>query len=1761
MTLKRYTIGATSAEAWHRIHNLLTFASSEEYVPDRSVTCTNSKSQSATRSTYELTEEEAQALAQHDDVAWVELSHKDNSESFPVPMHATIQDRFGGNKVKTYRTITGIGNSVGELNRTNWGVARVGFETYGDAHGTNTGSIYPYEWTPSGSPDGVAFQFRYDGSNVDVAIMDSGVYAAHPEFLNDDGTSRVKDIVLDAPYVIDPTWFEVTNNYTYTRWDGSTGIATDKAIEWWEFGAQRSPAYANAGTVQINNSAYTAARAGVAGTSVSLTSGHGTASASVAAGKNFGHAPKATIWNVPCVSDNVGLGIEEAYDLIKIFHQNKPTDATLGVKKPTIVNSSWGYQAAIRQNQNYYVRFEGTESFSYFYNSFNNGSQDYRWLYYYLYNQVSGAYRSWTSSSRSLAVDAAGNEMMDAGVLHVASAGNNNQRIGVGTDDNHTLDALQDGWFASGDPRPEFTNYGSNLTPIGHKKFFNPMGIGFTDVGISTTPGQEEYFPVITVGALDDFVQSSSGAKERKAIYSNNGPGIDVWAPADDILAAGSPTSGYQDYVRWDNSSFYDAYFNGTSAAGPVVAGVVACFLQRFPSATATDVRNWLTSVTGDSGSRDNTTFVYDQYPSSTYDENNYRYWLSYYNLREAPHKTLYLNPIAAIGSTAGGINTPVITEAPEDGVFRAGIALTSPAYAATGGTYESGTLKKVQFQVATDSAFNNIVYDTPTDTTSLEQTFNGVGAQIYYMRVKHISNDDGSSFTSYDSGFSGIVSFRTNVPSFGVTQPTILEPTQNEILDNVTGIKLRSSAYSPVNGAAASGTLKAVEFQVLSSLGSGGGGTPQSYTQTVTGAQQGGYSGDYYIVSGSDRDGGVSGNDPSMTFVVGDTVTFDMSALGGNHPLDIRVTLGGTQAGGVTGAGTDTVVWDTTGLAAGTYYYQCTVHPNMYGSITLNAAGAGEVVVWESTGQNNTDLIQTVNATLQYGTTYYIRTRHISNADGTSLTESTSPYSPVRTVSTAGFANNAFGRTRNLVSSLTEGVVTPVLLYEAPELVEVTVTVSNKTNLKSNYSVGLSSSFGFKDSDYLAYGVPIAVGEAKHLEQIHMKPGDKIFVNSFDPGVNFSAYTTKFFRNVSGDSALVHGRSKSLTSSLNPPNTINDELSILDATENSLASVHATNKNSDVPVAISVGISSGGIGAVKQSDFIVFGLRLQPLQDFKVDHVGVSTGQTLFVRASRPNVSFVGYSRPAEDGPSGVGTVASVNTTGIVTASAFVGDGSALTGVTAVGSGIEVKDSGSSIGVAATVNFGDRLTVSPISAGIVTITAADSVSLATTATNLDPSFVPVRSTYADYATVAGLATQATSAANATQATNATLANLALGISTEATINNPTRDITARKFIGDGSQLTNIVAAGSGVIIDEDGTLVGTAGTINFTSPLTVSPVSAGIVTIAVDEVPRATLAGIASEAIVAGIATFATTAGIATQALNANFASASSFSALTGAADTAKNLYTESRNPFLPLPVTFGTKSSAHRYTGVGSDQTINIQGYEAPYLRFEVGQTYRFENAAQQANYPIRFYYAADGLPVGFGTTTPSQFSDNVTETVTYTEILVTENTPQLLYYGAGVGTQFGSMGNSIQVFNSDFHKVSRVGEFKTLSGLQTCTYTQMFEGRATSWYMNSNLGVGNSDYTPGDRSHNVSSIVQTATGTYTINFADAMNDTDYAVIGIASGTNAFPGGIVNLRISDRTVNGFTMRVYNGIPALEDLGELSIMTLGGQDGEPTYI
>ena len=71
---------------------------------------------------------------------------------------------------------------------------------------------------------------------------------------------------------------------------------------------------------------------------------------------------------------------------------------------------------------------------------------------------------------------------------------------------------------------------------------------------------------------------------------------------------------------------------------------------------------------------------------------------------------------------------------------------------------------------------------------------------------------------------------------------------------------------------------------------------------------------------------------------------------------------------------------------------------------------------------------------------------------------------------------------------------------------------------------------------------------------------------------------------------------------------------------------------------------------------------------------------------------------------------VDNINATGIITAAqGFVGDGSGLTGITASGSGIIIRDDGTLVGTIGTINFGTNLTVSPASAGVVTVTASGS--------------------------------------------------------------------------------------------------------------------------------------------------------------------------------------------------------------------------------------------------------------------------------------------------------------------------------------------------------------------------------------------------------------------------------------------------------------------
>ena len=106
----------------------------------------------------------------------------------------------------------------------------------------------------------------------------------------------------------------------------------------------------------------------------------------------------------------------------------------------------------------------------------------------------------------------------------------------------------------------------------------------------------------------------------------------------------------------------------------------------------------------------------------------------------------------------------------------------------------------------------------------------------------------------------------------------------------------------------------------------------------------------------------------------------------------------------------------------------------------------------------------------------------------------------------------------------------------------------------------------------------------------------------------------------------------------------------------------------------------------------------------------GLSTNSQRSVYSQVAGVSTVsGYATTA-----GIATLA-VNSQGLtgspdivvgLASGTFKGDGSQLTGVVAASSGILIRDKNTPIGIAASVNFGYGATVSPLSAGIVTVTA-----------------------------------------------------------------------------------------------------------------------------------------------------------------------------------------------------------------------------------------------------------------------------------------------------------------------------------------------------------------------------------------------------------------------------------------------------------------------
>ena len=134
-------------------------------------------------------------------------------------------------------------------------------------------------------------------------------------------------------------------------------------------------------------------------------------------------------------------------------------------------------------------------------------------------------------------------------------------------------------------------------------------------------------------------------------------------------------------------------------------------------------------------------------------------------------------------------------------------------------------------------------------------------------------------------------------------------------------------------------------------------------------------------------------------------------------------------------------------------------------------------------------------------------------------------------------------------------------------------------------------------------------------------------------------------------------------------------------------------------------------------------------------------------------------------------------------------------------------------------------------------------------------------------------------------------------------------------------------------------------------------------------------------------------------------------------AVNTFGHLYNaDGSNTYTQFTVTVAAKTSAHIYQGTGSSNGYLLNAKVAPFIDLKVGNTYRFDQSDNTNDtHPLRFYYDA-------GKTTA--YSTGVTTNGTpgnsgaYTQIVVSETTPNILYYQC---SSHGYMGNRMDIDSS--------------------------------------------------------------------------------------------------------------------------------------------
>ena len=489
-----------------------------------------------------------------------------------------------------------------------------------------------------------------DCSNVDIIIADTGIMYPHYEFFDEQGN----------PNIVQFDWSQLREG------DPVTGpkIITSLPPLYYS-----NPSSGFTGFGHVGGDEFF---------------GHGTACASLAAGRTCGFAKNAKLYSLR-LEDSTILDFMDGIKLALAFQKAKNLNLYgLDSTRPTIINMSFGYEQQLIINGKYQFikiakNIDIVDQNNINFNScFDWGSKSQ------VFSKLPGV---------ASAIDGYIRELLNSGMHVVRAAGNANTYLtnnpasstffhifSSSFNDTYVgLIANLDNWNYF-NPDTIYNDVDYNIKYKWLYKTDEPLYFNYNspDIGVNFN---SNLYPLITVGDISQvgdvpnnnyFAPYWSGCQIPNAYnvlsaldpaetridttkrynfntgpyyvktgYSNFGPTVDIYSAGNATAAAAaiSDTASHsvppyiaksQPFVDKSQginlpannsylTNFYQ-FFNGTSAACPIVVGILATYLSQNPSATPKEAKQWLLS-NAVSGNIMETTF--NTLPVSTYDGTN----------------------------------------------------------------------------------------------------------------------------------------------------------------------------------------------------------------------------------------------------------------------------------------------------------------------------------------------------------------------------------------------------------------------------------------------------------------------------------------------------------------------------------------------------------------------------------------------------------------------------------------------------------------------------------------------------------------------------------------------------------------------------------------------------------------------------------------------------------------------------------------------------------------------------------------------------------------------------------------------------------------------------------------------------------------------------------------------------------------------------------------------------------------------------------